>query len=102
MADKITRLQSAAPIPVPDEESLLEQVGRVSLSGISKLGNFLDLPGSMVRDTLVWDNPFDQFLSPLSHYQTGASATGRDVLARNLLTGSSSRRTKRPGFPMGE
>ena len=68
--------------------SAAKAVGSGALSGLSMVGNLLDLPGSMVRDLLVADNPFDQFLDPLSHSNTGRSASGRDVLARNVLTSS--------------
>lgn len=60
-----------------DEQSLLATIGHTGLSAISKVGNLLDLPGSMVRDTLTLNNPFDQILSPLSDENR---ATGRDVL----------------------
>lgn len=63
-----------------------KSVGSAALSGLSMVGNALDLLPSMARDVLVFDNPFDQFLDPLSHSNTGRSATGRDVLARNILT----------------
>ena len=83
--------------PQEDEQSLTDQavgaawtatkaVGGAALSGLAMIGNLLDLPQSMIRDVLVWDNPFDQFLDPLSHSSTGRSASGRDVLARNFLT----------------
>lgn len=83
--------------PQEDEQSLTDQavdaawgatkaVGGAALSGLSMIGNLLDLPGSMIRDVLVFDNPFDQILDPLSHSATGRSASGRDVLARNILT----------------
>ena len=35
-----------------EEESLLRSLGRKTVSGISAAGSFLDLPGSMVRDTI--------------------------------------------------
>lgn len=60
-----------------DESSLLGTVGRGALSGLAAVGNFLDLPGSAARDVLTGQNPFDQFLSPLSSENR---ATGRDVL----------------------
>lgn len=40
-------------------------------------GNFLDLPGSSVRDLLSGNNPFDQWDTPFS---SDNRATGRDVL----------------------
>jgi hypothetical protein len=44
-------------------------------------GNFLDLPGSSVRDLLTGQNPFDQWMTPFSGDNR---ASGRDVL-RPLL-----------------
>jgi len=97
--NRVLPASSPAPAPAPeqpapeDSQSLSGAVldagkfiGTKTLSGLGMLGNLLDLPGSMVRDVLVADNPFDQLLDPLSHQDTGASASGRDVLSRNLLT----------------
>lgn len=64
------------------EESLLGKIGGVGASALGMAGNVLDLPGSMVRDTLVGENPFDQWLSPFSHWEEGSSNTGRDVLTK--------------------
>ena len=79
--------QAAQPVPgegeVQSEQSLLSQIGGGAMSALGVVGSALDLPGSMVRDVLVWDNPFDQLLTPFSHENR---ATGRDVLARNVLT----------------
>jgi len=47
--------------PQPEIES--ENLG---LRAVGAVGNLLDLPGSMVRDTLTLNNPFDQLLSPFS------------------------------------
>ena len=66
--------------------SAAKSVGSAALSGLGMVGNALDLIPSMARDVAVLDNPFDQFLDPLSHSATGRSASGRDVLARNILT----------------
>jgi len=80
----------AATAPAPEDDSTVtaaaKSIGSSALSGLSMLGNLLDLPGSMVRDVLVADNPFDQLLDPLSHQSTGRSADGREVLSRNILT----------------
>ena len=73
--------------PAEEESSFLGVVGSGLLSGLGMLGNLLDLPASMVRDVAVGANPFDQFLDPLSHYETGSSTGGREMLARNPLTG---------------
>ena len=42
-------------------------------------GNVMDLPGSMVRDVLAWQNPLDQVLSPFSGENR---SSGRDVLEK--------------------
>lgn len=60
-----------------DESSLWKAIGQPAMSGLGMVGNLLDLPGSMVRDTLALENPLDQLLSPLS----GENRTsGRDLL----------------------
>lgn len=61
-------------------DSIYQDIVGATASGFSMLGNALSLPGSMIRDAMVFDNPFDQLLSPLSHIERGKSATGRDVL----------------------
>jgi len=65
--------------PDATEESLLSQVGHTGLSALGIVGNFLDLPGSMVRDALVFDNPLDQLLNP---FGSEGRNTGRDVLTK--------------------
>jgi hypothetical protein len=62
------------------KKSLLGKLGDSALSGLSMVGNFLDLPGSAVRDVLGGRNPFDQFASPFSDRNR---TTGRDLL-RNV------------------
>lgn len=67
-----------------DEDSLLRSAARSGLSGLGKVGNLLDLPGSVIRDLITFlpggpapVNPLDQLLSPLS----GENRTsGRDLL----------------------
>lgn len=66
-----------------DEESLVRSAARAGLSGISKVGNLLGLPGSMVRDVLTLNNPFDQLLTPLSDVNR---TSGRDLLTQWGLT----------------
>ncbi|MBA4019210.1 MAG: hypothetical protein C0483_18750 [Pirellula sp.] len=61
-----------------EQDSLLRRIGSTALSGIGAVGNLLDLPGSMVRDTISGHNPFDQLLSPFSGDNR---QTGRDVLS---------------------
>lgn len=85
------QMQPAAPPPMPGEPQPFEEdpsiVGSVidkGLGGLSMFGNLLDLPGSMIRDTMTWlpggieaRNPFDQLLSPLSHKNR---TTGEEIL----------------------
>ncbi|MCP4506711.1 MAG: hypothetical protein GY826_09995, partial [Fuerstiella sp.] len=79
----IRRTPQPAP-PAPEEEQgLLGALGSSALSGIGMLGNFLALPGSMVRDVATFNNPFDQLLSPLSHENR---ATGREMTTAWGLT----------------
>lgn len=66
--------------------SLLSQVGEAGLGAVASLGNFLDLPGSVVRDIAGGEpvsNWFDQLASPLSAENR---LSGRDVLTRWGLT----------------
>jgi hypothetical protein len=57
----------------------LQAVGGVGLGAVASVGNFLDLPGSSVRDILAGENPFDQWMSPLS---SDNRVSGRDLLER--------------------
>jgi hypothetical protein len=70
---------------------LLERAGGTALSGLATVGNLLDVPGSMVRDTLSWlpggpkpQNPFDQLASPFTHENR---LTGRDLMRGYGLAG---------------
>lgn len=60
-----------------DEESLVRRAARAGMSGLGMVGNLLDLPGSMVRDALAFQNPLDQLLSPLSDQNR---TSGRQLL----------------------
>lgn len=67
------------PLTPQEEESLVSQVLGKSIGALEMAGNLLDVPGSMVRDALALQNPFDQLLSPLS----GDNRTsGRDLLTQ--------------------
>lgn len=66
------------------EQSLLAQTGSGVVSGLGAVGNLLDLPGSMVRDAVAFENPFDQLLSPLSDTNR---TTGRDLNRQFGLAG---------------
>lgn len=80
-----SRKRKKTPVLTPEvEESLLGQIGRKSLGGVAAVGNALDLPGSMVRDVLAWENPFDQLLSPFSDENR---TDGRELLRNYGLAG---------------
>jgi hypothetical protein len=59
------------------EASLMSTLGRTALSGVAATGNLLDVPGSMARDVLAGQNPFDQILDP---FGSENRTTGRDLL----------------------
>lgn len=84
-------LSAYGSTPEEAERNLLEKIGMGALSTLGMAGNLLDLPGSMVRDVLVGENPFDQWASPL---QAENRATGSDVLTK--LFGM--RKNKETGF----
>ena len=75
----------AAQQSAPDEQSLMGSVANAGLSGLGAVGNFIDVPGSMFRDTIGllstgdWDkyNPFDQLLTPTTSENRNY---GRDML----------------------
>lgn len=79
--------------PAPAQPSLLKQAGGGVVSGLSAVGNLLDLPGSMVRDTIGgvstgnWSkyNPLDQVLTPFRDINR---TTGRDLNRMGGLAGS--------------
>jgi len=79
----LRRATAAVPTPVEDETppTLLGQ----SINGLSAIGNFLDMPGSMVRDTLAGRNPFDQLATPFSDVNR---TSGRDLLRDYNLAGN--------------
>jgi len=76
----------AAQQSAPDEQSLMGSVANAGLSGLGAVGNFIDVPGSMFRDTIGllstgdWDkyNPFDQLLTPTTSENRNY---GRDMLS---------------------
>jgi hypothetical protein len=74
--------QLSDPLEPP---SLIKRVGSGVVSGLSAIGNLLDTPGSMVRDVLAGENPFDQLASPLSSLNR---TSGRDLLRKHGLIGS--------------
>lgn len=66
-----------------EKSSLLGSLGASAMSGMAAVGNVLDVPGSMARDILGGENPFDQLLSPFS---SDGRLTGRDLLTRWGMT----------------
>ncbi len=69
----------------PEEEiSLTRSLANKTLGGVSAVGNFLDIPGSAVRDIAAWENPFDQLLSPFSPENR---TSGRDLLEQWGMVG---------------
>lgn len=76
------------------DASLLRYLGQKSLGGLSALGNFLDVPGSMARDVLAGQNPFDQLLSPFSD---AGRTTGRGLLEKYGMLGQN-----QSGFDWGD
>lgn len=77
------RKAATGSMALPPDPSFLEQVKSTGLSALEGLGNFLDTPGSMVRDTLSGENPFDNLLHPFS--STGRTS-GRDLLTKWGIT----------------
>ena len=76
-----------APTLSPEEESgILSKVGRQTLGGISRVGNFLDIPGSMVRDVVGGENPLDQLL-PWNWTTSNKRLTGRDLARKWEMAG---------------
>lgn len=69
------------PAPTP---SLASRLGSGAISGISAVGNLLDLPGSSLRDIAVGKNPVDQYLSPFSSKNR---TSGRDLLRSYGMAG---------------
>lgn len=73
--------QLTSPLEPP---SLIKKVGSGVVSGLSAVGNVLDLPGSSVRDVLAGKNPLDQWASPTSSLNR---TSGRDLLRQHGLIG---------------
>jgi Spy/CpxP family protein refolding chaperone len=85
--DAIRRTGRAGSLAAPEQETsedpgFLGSIGSAALTGLGWLGNTIDLPDSMIRDTLVGQNPFDQLMSPLSPENR---ATGREVLSHHNI-----------------
>lgn len=81
----------AATLPAQSEEeeldrSLVRTAVQGSIGGLSAVGNFLDVPGSVVRDLISWlpggpeaQNPVDQ-LMPSRWFNSEGRVTGEDLL----------------------
>lgn len=81
---RVSRKKKQPESDPENRRGLLGRLGDSALSGLSMVGNVLDLPGSMVRDTLGGQNPFDQLLSPHSDRNR---LTGRDLNRKYGLAG---------------
>ena len=87
---RLTPIRAATNRAEPDQ-SILSSLASTGLSGLAKVGNFLDLPGSVVRDVSTWlpggieaQNPVDQFLSP---FTSENRVSGEDMLQSAGLAG---------------
>lgn len=80
---RMRQSQSAYPPTLSPQQqtSILGHVGSGTISGLGAIGNVLDLPGSMIRDTLGGENPFDQLL-PWNWMTHENRLTGRDMLRK--------------------
>lgn len=81
---RVSRRKKPAESDPEERRSLLGKLGDSALSGLSMVGNVLDVPGSMVRDVIGGENPFDQLMSPHSDRNR---LTGRDLLRRAGVAG---------------
>lgn len=81
---RIPRRSAQYQMTPEEEQSLIGRVGSGALGGISMLGNFLDVPGSMARDVLAGQNPIDQLGSI---FRSENRTTGRDLLRKYGLAG---------------
>lgn len=73
-------ISPTAPADDGDLMSTLRSVGDVGLGAVASVGNFLDLPGSTLRDLLAGKGlagSFDQWMTPLSDVNR---TTGRQLL----------------------
>jgi hypothetical protein len=75
------QVSQTSPSPTQDGDLMtaLRDIGGVGLGAVASVGNFLDLPGSSVRDILAGENPLDQWATPLSGENR---VSGRDLLSR--------------------
>jgi hypothetical protein len=90
-ASSVGTRAAGAAAATPDIMDSLHSVAGVGLGAVAATGNFLDLPGSSIRDILAGENPFDQWMTPLSDENR---VTGRQLLEqygmrKNKATGIS-------------
>ena len=82
---KMLRAAKKQPQQEPTERSsIMSKIGGAVLSPLARVGNVLDTPGSMVRDALAGQNPFDQLLTPFSDENR---ISGRDLLRQYGMVG---------------
>ncbi len=67
-----------------EEQSLIEKLRDGSIGTLAAVGNVLDIPGSMLRDVVSGQNPFDQLLTPT---RSDNRVTGREMLRNVGLAG---------------
>lgn len=78
--------KSAAPDGSEFSPGLLTRIGGAGLSGLARIGNTLDVPGAILRNTIAGENP----LAPLRHPTTDEGrVSGRDLLRHSGLIGES-------------
>lgn len=70
-------MRALPPMSPQEEQTMLGSLLQKTTGALESIGNTLDLPGSMVRDVLTGNNPFDQILSPFSSTNR---VSGRDLL----------------------
>lgn len=70
--------------PQEIDPTILQSLGSAALGTVGAVGNLLDVPGSMVRDTLAGRNPFDQVISPFSDKNR---TSGRDLARQYGMAG---------------
>ncbi|MCB0358392.1 MAG: hypothetical protein KDD44_02105, partial [Bdellovibrionales bacterium] len=76
-----------APLTPQQQIGVLNHIGHGTISGLSAIGNVLDLPGSSVRDIVGGENPFDQWI-PTNWASSENRLTGRDLARRWGMAGS--------------
>lgn len=69
-----TRKRKQPEMTPEEEQGVLASLGSNALSGLGFVGNVLDTPGAMLRNTIVGENPFKGVFDPEQR------TSGRDVL----------------------